>query len=191
MISITPSDIIEYLFCARFTWFERVLRVPQHEEANYKVMRGRTMHAEKSARDAEYLRRRLGVQEKHVNVYLTNDLLRGEVDEVLLLDDGTAAPLDYKFAQWEGRLYDTYHTQLLCYAWLIETHYARPVRKGYIVYTRSKHYVHEVPIRPGDLERIQAAARGIATILRRQVYPPGTRQRKKCAHCTYRNLCTR
>ena len=31
--------------------------------------------------------------------------LRGEVDEVLWLDDGTMAPFDYKYAEDKGRIY--------------------------------------------------------------------------------------
>ncbi|MFK7978695.1 MAG: CRISPR-associated protein Cas4, partial [Saprospiraceae bacterium] len=44
MFSITPSQIIEYLFCPRFTYFEYVLRIPQYEDRHYKVGRGREVH---------------------------------------------------------------------------------------------------------------------------------------------------
>ena len=30
--SITASDILEFLFCPRFTYFENYLDIPQHEE---------------------------------------------------------------------------------------------------------------------------------------------------------------
>ena len=56
------------------------------------------MHELKSEQNTEYLRRRIGVTEKQANRYLTNGLLRGEVDEVLWLNDGTMAPLDYKLS---------------------------------------------------------------------------------------------
>ena len=108
MFSITPSHIIQYLYCPRFTYYEYVLRVPQYEEKSFKVMQGRTMHENKTVQNKDYLRRRIGVYEKQLNVYLTLDGypgLRGEVDEVLFLNDGTAAPLDYKFAKWEDRLH--------------------------------------------------------------------------------------
>ena len=87
MFSLTPSHIIEHLFCPRFTYFEYVLRIPQYEERHYKVGKGREVHEQKARQNTTYLRRRLGVQEKYSNQYLTNDLLRGEVDEILLLTD--------------------------------------------------------------------------------------------------------
>ena len=188
--SITPSDIIQHLYCPRFTWWERAMRLPQYEEKNYKVMRGRDMHDQKSGQNEAYLRRKLGVESKQVNVYLTNDLLRGEVDEVLFLQDGTAAPLDYKFARWEEKLYDTYRTQLLCYAWLIEERFGKKVNRGYLVYTRSKHHVEEVAIAGADIASLKIVAESIRTVIEKNEYPKATRVRSRCVHCTYRNVCT-
>lgn len=190
MFSITPSHIIEYLYCPRFTYFEYVLRISQFEEKNFKVMQGRTMHEMKSLQNKDYLRQRIGVREKRLNVYLTNTLLRGEVDEVLFLHDGTAAPLDYKFAKWEERLYDTYRTQLACYAWLIESNFGVEVKRGYLVYVRSKNHLVEVPISPDDIDAVKLAAKGILEIMEKNRYPNGTKVRKRCDHCTYRNICT-
>ncbi|MCY7328453.1 MAG: CRISPR-associated protein Cas4 [Saprospiraceae bacterium] len=189
MFSITPSHIIEYLYCPRFTYFEYVLRVPQFEEKEYKVQKGRELHTERVEQNRDYLRRRIGVVEKQQEVYLTNGLLRGEVDEVLTLQDGTMAPLDYKFAKWEDRLYDTYRTQLLCYAWLIEENFGKAVTRGYLVYTRSKNHLLEVPIRPGDLAEVQVAAAAVRAIIQENMFPAATKVRKRCDHCTYRNVC--
>ncbi|MBK6929457.1 MAG: CRISPR-associated protein Cas4 [Saprospirales bacterium] len=188
--SITPSLIIEYLYCPRFTYFEYVLRIPQYEEKEIKVMKGRDMHGIKSAQNTEYLRRRIGVSDKRVNQYLTNDLLRGEVDEVLWLNDGSLAPLDYKFARYEGKLYETYRTQLACYAWLIESNFGLPVNRGFLVYTRSKNYLLEVPISRQAIAAVQEAAGAIRLIIEKNRYPNATKYRKRCVHCTYRNICT-
>jgi CRISPR-associated exonuclease Cas4 len=115
-MTLTPSHIIEYLYCPRFTYFEYVLAIPQYEERHYKVMRGREVHNEKLEQNKEYLRRRIGAVERYNDQYLTNDLLRGKIDEVLKLEDGAVAPLDYKFALYEDKIYETYKTQLFCYA---------------------------------------------------------------------------
>ena len=135
-MTLTPSHIIEYLFCPRFTYFEYVLAIPQFEENDYKVMRGRHLHDERLERNKDYLRKRLGrpgapVVEKHVDQYLTNELIRGVVDEVIEFGDGTMAPLDYKFAEYKDKVYDTYRTQLYCYAWLIEVNFGRAGGSGF------------------------------------------------------------
>lgn len=195
-MTLTPSHIIEYLFCPRFTYFEYVLCIPQHEDADYKVMRGRHLHDERLERNKDYLRRRLGrpgvpVVEKHLDQYLTNELIRGQVDEVIGFGDGSMAPLDYKFAEYKNRVYDTYRTQLFCYAWLIEANFRRSVDRGFLVYTRSNNRVIEVAIGESDKEVVKRAAEAIFSIIDRNFFPKATKAKARCVTCTYRNVCIR
>lgn len=189
MFSITPSHIIEHLYCPRFTYFEYVLRIPQNEEKYYKVMRGRELHLQRAQQNAAYLRRRISAVDKRLNQYLTNELLRGEVDEVLWLNDGTMAPLDFKFARYKGKIYDTYKTQMYCYAWLIEENFGKPVKRGFLVYTRSQNKLVELPIEREMMSRVQKAADNIRRIIRQNYFPKATRYKKRCLNCTYRNIC--
>lgn len=189
MISITPSHIIQHLYCPRFTYFEYVLAIPQYESRNYKVMRGRHLHDERLEQNKGYLRRRLGVVARHDDQYLTNGLLRGRVDEVLELRDGTMAPLDYKFAEYKDKVFNTYKTQLFCYAWLIEDNFRRPVQRGFLVYTRSQNKVVEVPVREEDKAEVRAAAEAIRNIIDKNTFPRATKSKRRCLTCTYRNIC--
>ena len=190
-MTITPSHLLEYLFCPRYTYFEYVLRIPQHEEKYYKVLKGRELHREKAHRHTEYLRQRLGVIRKELNVYLTGNGLRGEVDEVLFLSDGSAAPLDYKFARYDERIYETYKTQLVCYAMLIALNFGVEVKKGFLVYTRSKHKLVEVNINQQDLNHTYRHIRDVFRIIQQNHYPRATKYKKRCVNCTYRNICIR
>lgn len=188
-MQITPSHIIEYLFCPRFTYFEYVLRIPQYEEKNYKVMRGRHLHDDKLNRNKHYLRQRIGVVAKHTDQYLTNEWLRGRIDEVLELNDGTMAPLDYKFAEYRDRIFDTYKIQLYCYAWLIRQNFEKPVNRGYLIYTRSQNKLVEVPITEENFRKIHDAIHAINEIIGRNFYPKATKYKTRCLTCTYRNIC--
>ncbi|MEZ5582076.1 MAG: hypothetical protein R3F37_04210 [Candidatus Competibacteraceae bacterium] len=38
---ITPSEVLEHVYCPRFTWFMNVQNIPQHEDKRYKVLKGR------------------------------------------------------------------------------------------------------------------------------------------------------
>ena len=188
-MTLTPSHIIEYLYCPRFTYFEYVLAIPQYEERHYKVMRGREIHDQKLEQNKEYLRRRIGAVERYNDQYLTNELLRGKIDEVLKLEDGTMVPLDYKFALYEDKIYETYKTQLFCYAWLIEECFGREVNKGFLVYTRSNNKLIEVPILPSDKQLVKECAREIQNIIIRNFFPKATKYKMRCVDCTYRNIC--
>lgn len=191
MISLTPSHIIEYLFCPRYTYFEYVLCIPQYEEKDYKVRRGREIHDIKLEQNKEYLRKKIGVKEKWLDQYLTNATLRGKVDEVLLLENDTMAPLDYKFAVYKDRIYETYQQQLFCYAVLIEENFNAQVEKGYLVYTRSRNKLIEVPVREKDKKLIYQSANDINRVIEQNHFPKATKYKRRCLNCTYRNICTK
>ena len=190
-MSVTPSHIIEYLYCPRFTYFEYVLGIPQYEERHYKIQKGRNIHEMKMVRNKNYLRKRIGAIEKYAEQYLTNEVMRGKVDEVLLLADGSMAPLDFKFAQFKDKIYDTYKTQLFCYAVLIEANFKKQVNRGYIIYVRSANKLVEVPVTNGDKAKVQKAADEVVKIIEENFYPKATAFKKRCLTCTYRNICTR
>ena len=189
-MTLTPSHIIEYLYCPRFTYFEYVLGIPQYEEKHYKVMRGRELHDEKLEQNKDYLRKRLGVEQKWLDQYLTTDGLRGKIDEVLRLNDGSYAPLDYKFAEWKGTLYNTYKTQVYCYALLIQANFKGAiVERGYIVYTRSNHRVERVAVSNSDIEDVKYYISQIQNIIEKNYFPKATKYKERCVNCTYRNIC--
>lgn len=191
MFSLTPSHIIEHLFCPRYTYFEYVLTIPEYQEKYYKVEKGRNVHQDKATINKDYLRKKIDVIEKWQNQYLTNNLLRSEIDEVLLLSNNTMAPLDYKFAVFPGTVYDTYKTQLFCYALLIENNFGKPVEKRFLVYTRSKNHLIEIPITQTDKDKVQTIAYEIMHIIETNFYPNATPFKKRCIDCTYKNICTR
>lgn len=190
-MSITPSHIIEYLYCPRFTYFEYVLGIPQYEERHYKIQKGRNIHELKMVRNKDYLRKKIGAIDKYPEQYLTNGQLRGKVDEVLLLSDESMAPLDYKFAQFKQRIYDTYKTQLFCYAVLIEGNFQKEVNKGFLVYVRSANKLVKVPISKDDKDKVRTVVGEVVKIISENIYPKATKYKKKCLTCTYRNICTK
>jgi CRISPR-associated exonuclease Cas4 len=112
--SLTASHLLEYLFCPRFTYFEYVLDIPEHQEKRFKVQRGRDIHEKIRKMNPEYLRKKLGAEEKKSDVYLASRSgIRGIIDEILFLDDGTAAPLDYKYAEYKDRTFKNHRFQLI------------------------------------------------------------------------------
>ncbi len=191
MFSLTPSHIIEYLYCPRFTYFEYVLAIPQYEEKHYKVMKGREIHSTKLEQNKDYLRKRIGVKEKYLDQYLTNTYLRGRIDEVLLLNDGSFAPLDYKFTFNDDIIYSTYKTQLICYAILIEENFQGLVNRGYLVYTRSANKLVEVEVKEEDKVLVKNCANEIFRIIDKNSYPKATKFKQRCLSCTYANLCVK
>ncbi len=148
------------------------------------------MHGVREATNRAYLRKRLGVTEKRIDVSLASRRhhLRGRLDEVLFFADGTAGPLDYKFAADPGRVYTTLRIQSAIYALLIHENFGLPVQRGYIVYTRSHNRVVEVTYRPEDFRRIGQVVSGILDVAHRGKLPRRAPP-SHCVDCCYRFIC--
>ncbi|MDZ7393812.1 MAG: CRISPR-associated protein Cas4 [candidate division KSB1 bacterium] len=190
-VSITITQAMAYLFCPRFTYFEECLGIPEHEETRFKVLMGREVHARKIKINPDYLRKRINVVRKAVSVYLASPTLqlRGIVDEVLWLADGTLAPLEYKFAEYRPFVFGTHRTQLCLQALLISEAFAAPVTRGYLVYVRSKNFLREVPFRPNDFHTARRAVQEVLRIIQSGRFPRQRGTAAQCADCCYRNLC--
>lgn len=191
IVWLWPSDILEFLFCPRFTFFERVLKIPQHTEKRHKVLRGRQLHARRLTTNIGYLRRRQGVVRVMDDVPLTSHRLRlkGVVDQILFLNDGSAAPLDHKFARYPGYVFRLLKVQSWIYGLMITEQFGTPVHRGFIVYARSGNKLVELP-HPADAgERIERLLSRVRRIVEEERFPRSRRLPRRCADCCYRNIC--
>ncbi len=190
-IFLTPSEIIEYLFCPRFIYFIHCLNIPQHEEQRFKVLLGRELHEKKAKSNKDYLRKKIGCLKRENLVYLVSERyhLKGEVDEVLLLEDNTRAPLDYKFTEYKGRLYRTHKIQSILYALLIMDNYACKVKKGFLCYVRSKTLLKEIIFQDRDFEIINDIIKAMIFIIQNGYFPNATPYKVRCIDCCYKNIC--
>lgn len=188
--SITTSLMMEYIFCPRFTYFEYVLDIPQNEGSRFKVEKGRTVHERIRKQNPAYLRKKLGVIDKKSDVYLSSPSgIRGIVDEILFLEDGSASPLDYKYAEYKEKIFKTYRYQLIFYAKLIMDNYHIPVNKGFIVYTRSKNKMVELEIKEKDFTELEKIIGRINDVICGNHYPKPTSVKRRCPDCCYKNIC--
>ncbi len=188
---ITPSDVIEHLFCPRFTYFMNCLNIPQHEEKRYKVLKGRELHERRETENRDYLRKRLGCVDKEISVYIASRKLgiRGIIDEVLHLSDGTLAPLDYKYTEYKDYTFETHRVQSVLYALLIMENYQRPVTRGFICYIRGGSTVKEIEYRDSDFAYARDVVKEIFSVVLRGYYPKKTVSQNRCIDCCYRNIC--
>lgn len=188
---ITPSEVIEHLYCSRFTYFMNCLGIPQHEELRYKVLKGRELHEKRADGNKDYLRKRLGCVDKEISVYVASIELRvrGIIDEVLHLSDGTLAPLDYKYTEYTDYTFKTHKVQSILYALLIMDNYRKPVKRGYICYTKSGNKIKELVYSEKDFWYAKDIVREIFDIILKGYYPKKTQSKNRCIDCCYRNIC--
>lgn len=191
MLTITPSQLIEYTFCPRFIYFMETLAIPQKEENRFKVQKGREVHKKKALINKSYMRKKLGVVEKKSNVYLSSARyqLRGIIDEVLTFPDSTMAPLDFKYAEYKQVSYKTHKIQALCYCLLIEDNFQTKSDKAFIVYTRSKNKLIDLSFTSKDRGDLINQIKEVIKIIVTGYYPKKTRSTKRCLDCCYKNIC--
>ena len=188
---ITPSEVLEYLYCARFTYFLNVMKIAQYEDRRYKVQLGREVHNQRLEQNRDYFRKKIPVEQKETEVYLASPQLRvrGVVDEVLWLKDGTMAPMDYKFTPFREYVFRTHRVQIALYGMLIEETYERPVKYGYIAYIRGGSKTHKISLTENLKSRAIRSVDDIFNIIEAEKMPSRTKQRVRCADCCYKNIC--
>ena len=188
---LTPSEVVEHIWCPRFTYFMNVLMIPQFEDRRYKVLKGREVHKRRENENRDYLRKKLGVVNKEQAVYLASPKVRvrGIVDEVLSLDDGTMAPLDFKYTEYQERAFRTHAIQVTLYGLLIEEVYQAEVTRGYVAYIRGGSKVLEVPLSDEIREATDQILDEMFSIIQTGKLPRKTANKNHCIDCCYKNIC--
>lgn len=187
---ITPSDLIEFNYCKRFIYYMKCLNIPQFEEKRFKVQKGKEIHTKKENENKKYLRKKIGAIDKKVNVdlYSKEYKIKGIVDEIIILEDNTMAPLDYKFAKFDEVLYKTYKNQMLMYAIMIEEMYKCKVNKCFLVYTRSSNLIKEFNVEDKDILKLKKDIKEYFKVIQ-GFFPKATSSKARCIDCCYKNIC--
>lgn len=188
---ITPSEVIEYIYCPRFTYFLNCLDISQNEHLRYKVLKGREIHEKREKTNTDYLRKRIGCVKKELSVYLASKKyrVRGVIDEVLFLQDGTLAPLDYKFTEYAEFTFKTHKIQSTLYAMLIKENYNADVKKGFICYVKNGNTLKEIIYNNRDFSEAIEIIEEIFRIIEKGYFPKRTKFDVRCVDCCYRNIC--
>ncbi len=190
-VPLTVTHILEHLYCPRFTYFEYVLNVPERQGLRPLVLKGRQVHEERRHINPHYLRKKLGVVQRAFDVPLASAALgvRGSVDEVLTLADGSMAPFDYKFAEAPREVFHNQKMQSALYGLLIHETFQVPVHRGFLCYTRSKHRIVTLEHTEADYAEAKAVVAEVNAVIRTGQFPKATAWKARCRDCCYRNIC--
>ncbi len=139
----------------------------------------------------DYKRKKLEVIDKKIEEELFSIKYRinGKIDEILFFKDGSASPLDYKYAEYKNKIFKTYKIQSVLYAMLIMDNYNIKSDKGYLVYTRSKNHIEEISYSEKDFINTEKILQNIIKIIQLNYYPRKTKVYSRCFDCCYRNIC--
>ena len=180
------------MYCPRFIYFMKVLKIPQYENRRFKVEKGKEIHKKRKRENPNYLWKKIGAVDREQNVWLFSKkyYLSGIIDEIVTLEDDSLAPLDFKFTKFKGYNYRTHRKQMLCYCLLIDENYDKDVKKGYIYYIRDGYTQKKINYSQSKKEKIIQVVNNILNIIKEEKLPKKTTYEKRCRDCTYKNICS-
>lgn len=180
------GDLKQYLYCPRIIYFTYV--APVEKKVTAKMTIGKEEHFT-TARLEERRRLRaygLAEGERRFNTYFYSARLglEGVIDMYVATSHGNF-PVDFKNA---CRVALNHKYQLVAYALLLEDHFGRPVRGGfiYLIPYKRAHYIELTPEARLYTRRLIGAVRNLVA---REHFPAVPRRRGRCVDCEYRNYC--
>ena len=193
---ITPTDVKQYVFCPRVTYFTRVARL--------KPIMGSQQEAGQKSHD--YLtsleKRRQSIlkaslpfesKSKEFDVYLVSEKLRvhGRLDMLLTTNENELIPIEFKdmFSN-KGRVLHDHKYQLIVLTLLLEDVENAIIRKGIVHYLRDEMTV-VVPISKGLRNWAKGYIGKIIKMIEHGRLPePRTQCRFKRVGCGFADQCT-
>ena len=175
----SAEDIRQYYYCKRIIYYRYVLRARVRE--TYKMRKGREIHEKAMIKNAD--------GDVKYGVYLiSEDLGLVAVIDALIVKDGFADIIEFKFGDLDRRMRDSHKAQLAAQAILVESLLGLRVRK-IIIYNPEKEEKREVRLVNYHREMVREALKDMKRIVIEEDLPEPTEDRGKCIDCEYRVFC--
>ncbi|MDK2879232.1 MAG: CRISPR-associated exonuclease Cas4 [Thermoanaerobacteraceae bacterium] len=188
--NLTVTDIKQYVYCPRIIYYTYVL--PVNKKPTFKMEHGKDRHLEI---DRLEKRRKLvsyGFEEGerifHLPVYSERLGLSGLIDMVIEFKKGKLReyyPVEFK--NTVHQIQQNHKYQLVAYAMLLEEHYNKPVRRGFI-YTIPNKDIQVVTITDSMRIYVKKVISAIYNMIKREKFPEA-RSVRRCWDCEYKNYC--
>jgi CRISPR-associated exonuclease Cas4 len=183
----TVTDLKQMAYCPRVVFYERCL--PHVRPRTYKMEAGQAAHEDEQARAARRTLARYALPEgeRHFDLLLQSARLglRGKLDEVIALGDGTLIPVDYKLTR---AVAGNHRLQLAAYALLLEAVYGGAVTRGFVVLIPTQKAV-EVAINGKLRAAVATRLEEARTMVKEERMPEPTTVRARCYDCEFRRFC--
>jgi len=185
--TVRVSDLRQWTYCPRVTWWTHVCPVGKIESFKMKqgLAKERRLQKLQKRRSLRAFGLKQGTVECNVSLYSESLGLSGKLD-MLIRWGITRFPVEIKFTRGPARL--NHRLQLAGYALLLEDHFGAPVSHGYVVRlpddTVDKVLI-DAPLRDLTWKTMQA----LRTTIHHEQMPPASPLLAKCTDCEYLCFC--
>ncbi|MEM0437717.1 MAG: CRISPR-associated protein Cas4 [Candidatus Micrarchaeia archaeon] len=188
----TVRDLMNYIYCPRILYFERVLHIPQ--ATTVKEYRGREFHKKfntnsKRAMIADEFR---GYEKKYDVFLEDSDSGFRTVLDCLMIDtkNNSAYVLQAKDSFAPRMLYRTQKFQLFAEAYLVRKVLGLQIYCAYVKYLKDKRLIKVRVGAYSDAEFL-AVLSSMRETIKTEEMPEAADYLKKCADCGFYNICKR
>ncbi len=184
---LTVTDVVEYVFCPKFTYYSSVLGLKQYEEKRGTVKAGRRLHKKHEKTNIAYMPQLFSGKKLVGCKYYSQKLnLSGKIDEAIESQNEIIL-IERKYSDYV-ELKDTLKVQLGLLSILIEENTGKPVRKAQIIFSKQNRIVKNFQIdelmKQYALEMLNKTKEVISSSI-----IPFSEFDNRCLNCCFRKIC--
>ncbi len=188
MISpLTVTDVVEYAFCPKFTYFINVLGLEQFEDKRGTVTAGRKLHNRHEKDNSKYIPQELSGKKIIAHKFFSTKYgLSGKIDEAIELENEIVL-IERKYSN-NYKIYPTLRIQLGLLSILIEENLHKPVRKAIVVFNKNKR--KEIHVKIDDIIKKESLTmlEAVKTVIKNEIMPESDFD-DRCLNCCFRRIC--
>lgn len=187
-MTVTVTDVVEHVFCPKFTYYSSVLGLRQYEEKRGTVKTGRQLHQKHEKTNKDYTPHLFTGKKLIGCKYYSPKLdLSGKIDEAVETQ-GEIILIERKYTDY-AKLQDTLKVQLGLLSLLIEENTGKPVRKAQVIFSKQNRIVKNYQID----ESIKQYALEMLNETKKVAYGctiPFSKFDNRCLNCCFRKICS-
>lgn len=189
-IGLTVTDIKQYIYCPRIIYYTYVM--PVQKKTSFKMDYGKRQHDEMDRLEKRRKFTSYGFGEGEriffLKLYSRYLNLSGLIDMVIECKKGNLKeyyPVEFK--NTTRGIQKNHKYQLVAYAMLLEEHYKKPVRQGF-VYTIPNKKIELLTITDNMRIYVKRVIGAIRNIIAYEKFPD-PRSYRRCRDCEFKNYC--
>jgi CRISPR-associated exonuclease Cas4 len=184
---LTVTDVVEYAFCAKFSYYSLVLGLKQYEEKRGTVKAGRLLHQKHETTNRNYAPPQFSGKKIVGYRYYSKQLnLSGKIDEAIETKDEIIL-VERKYSDYY-ELKDTLKVQLGLLSILIEENTGKAVRKAHIIFIKKKRIIKNFKIDKAVKDYALRALNETKKVVLTGIMPSSEFD-NRCLNCCFRKIC--
>ena len=185
MISVT--NVVENVFCQKFTYYENVLGLLQYEEKRGAVISGKSFHKKHEKTNQKFIPKNIpGKKIITTKFYSKKYDFLGVIDEAIIQEDQIIL-IERKFSDY-FKIYNTVMVQLGLLSILLEENLKKPVSEAHVIFHKAKRDEVIIPIseetKTFAIKMLNRTKKTIKTGVM-----PESQYDNRCLNCCYRRVC--